>query len=152
VCTTNFSYLYIGRQLGGGETCINNAFELALWTALGMSTHELTPSQLRMVHEGRVRGECMLASLLLISCVKFRDLNCNQTRTLLVTVSFSIPNSAGCFGISMPLSWTSRCRRALRTCGPSSAPKSDLMAPSVFQLRLNMDTICRKDCCTACLT
>jgi hypothetical protein len=35
----SFSYLYIGRQLGGGETCINNTFELALRTALGVSTH-----------------------------------------------------------------------------------------------------------------
>jgi hypothetical protein len=67
----------MGRQLGGGETYINNTFELALRTALGLSTHELTPSQPRTVHEGRVRGERMLAGLSLISCVKIIDLNCN---------------------------------------------------------------------------
>jgi hypothetical protein len=46
--------------------------------------------------------------------------------------------------VSAPLVRTSRCRRALRTCGLSSTHKSDLVAPPVFQLRSNIATICRK--------
>jgi hypothetical protein len=50
---------------------------LNLLCGLPWGTHELTPSQPRMVHVGRVRGERMLGGLSLISCVKIRDLDCN---------------------------------------------------------------------------